>query len=90
MWTWKLSTTDGAEKCLAARQTVPVACISDDLSVQEAEKSVTTGQGHHTVDHLEKQGVKRGNGQPYAFKVQPTGPTLIAYRTIASATLETV
>ena len=28
------------------------------LSVEEAEKSVTTGQGHHTVDHLEKEGRK--------------------------------
>ena len=28
------------------------------LSVEEAEKSVTTGQGHHTVDHLEKVGRK--------------------------------
>ena len=29
------------------------------LSVEEAEKSVTTGQGHHTVDHLEKEGRKK-------------------------------
>ena len=27
----RLSRTDGAEKFLAARQTVPVACVSDDL-----------------------------------------------------------
>ena len=54
------------------------------LSVEKAEKSVTTGQGHHTVDYLEKEGYI-----PSIFKVQPTGPKLIAYRTIVSATLET-
>ena len=29
------------------------------LSVEEAEKSVTTGQGHHTTDHLGKEGCKK-------------------------------
>ena len=29
------------------------------LSAEEAEKSVTTGQGHHTIDHLEKEGRKK-------------------------------
>ena len=60
------------------------------LSVEEAEKSVTTGQGYHTVDHLGKRGIKRGSGQPSTIKVQPSGPKLIAYRNIASATLETI
>ena len=61
MWTrGRLSRTDGAERCLATRQTEYQWLTSQMiLSVKEAEKSVTTGQGHHTIDHLEKLGRKK-------------------------------
>ena len=42
---------------LTAKQTTPVACVSDLLKcVEELEKSATTSPGHHTVDHLGKEG----------------------------------
>ena len=71
---------DGAEECLAARQQYQWLASLMILSVQETEKSATTSQGHHTVDHL--RGLKRGSGQPSTFKVEPTGLQLIIHQTL--------
>ena len=60
------------------------------LSVEEAEKSVTTGQGHHTIDHLEKEGCKKRQWSTIYIQSTADGTKVIAYQTIASATLETI
>ena len=75
--------TDGAEGCLAARQQYQWLASQMILSVEEAEKSATTSQGHHTVDHLENEGHKKRQWPTiYIQSIEPTGLQLIIHETL--------
>ena len=60
------------------------------LCAEESKKSVTTVQGHHTVDHLEKVGRKKRQWSTiYVQSTDDETKVNCISNSIASATLET-
>ena len=64
---------------LAAKQTVPLVCVSDNRKCGRFKKSATTGQEYHTVDHLEKEG--RRKRQRSTIYIQSTADGTTVNRT---------
>ena len=64
---------------LAAKQTIPMACVSGDLKCGRAREVCDKSKDIAQLITWRKRDVERGNGQPSTFRVRLMEPLLIAH-----------